>query len=438
MIMNDATQIDILAARHVTLDLVSHVLERKRALDEALDSHRGLAALEDRDRGFARLLCLTVLRRLNQLDEVIGRCLARPLPVKAQKVQSVLRLGAAQLLFLGTPAHAAVDTTVELAKALDLSAHVKLINAIMRRLTREGADWVAAQDEAALALPPWLWARWQASYGEATARQMVLAMLEEPPLDLSVAGDPAIWVDVLEAVSLPTGGLRRAGGINVADLPGFESGEWWVQDAAASLAVPLLGEVRGLRIADLCAAPGGKTLQLAARGARVTALDRSAKRLERLRDNLARCHAEAEVLVADAVRWSPAELFDGILLDAPCTSTGTLRRHPDAAWLKRPEDIANLSRTQDGLLRASLSLVKPGGLIVYCVCSVEPEEGPRRIEDLLASGLPVERVPVQADEIGGRAECLTPEGDVRTLPHHLAELGGMDGFYAARLRKQSS
>jgi 16S rRNA (cytosine967-C5)-methyltransferase len=420
-------------ARSVALEILESVLDRSRPLDDTLDGHAGLGQLEDRDRAFARVLAATTLRRLGQIDALITGFMEKPLPPKARGVKHILRLGLAQLLFLGTPAHAAVDTAVDLAKDRDYTAHKKFVNAVLRRADREGPALAAAQDAARLNLPDWLWHPWCAAFGEETVRQIATVQAFEPPLDISVAGDPAAWAEPLEAELLPTGSLRRPGGGAVRSLPGFDEGAWWVQDAAAALPVRLLGDVTGRTVADLCAAPGGKTLQLAAAGAKVTAIDRSAKRLERVAANLARCHFEAELVAADAQAWRPETPLDAVLLDAPCSATGTLRRHPDIAWLKHPGDVAKLADLQRRLLAAATEMVRPGGMIVYCVCSLQPEEGAALVDQALADGLPLQRRPIAAEEVGGLAELISEAGDLRTLPCHLADKGGMDGFYAARL-----
>ncbi|MGE5477765.1 MAG: RsmB/NOP family class I SAM-dependent RNA methyltransferase [Bacteroidales bacterium] len=421
--------------RSVTLDLLSAVLADKRLLDEALDATPALSRLEERDRAFARLLVATVLRRLGQLDDVIGRCLDRGLPNKARRARDVLRLGACQLLFLNTPPHAAIATSVDLVKGTPLAGFAGLINAVLRRLDREGRAWVAAQDAARLNTPDWLWQSWLAAYGAEAARAIATAHLSEAPVDITVAGNPADWAERLEAELLPTGSLRRKGGGDITALPGFAAGNWWVQDMAAALPAQLLGDVKGKRVADLCAAPGGKALQLAVMGAHVTAVDRSAKRLVRFQQNLERLKLSAEIVEADAAAWAPAEPFDAVLLDAPCTATGTLRRHPDGMRLKGPGDVAALADQQTALLRAALAMLKPGGTLVYCVCSLEREEGEGQVERLLAAEPSVRRQPIAAAEIGGLAELLTPAGDLRTLPCHLADKGGMDAFFAARLVK---
>ncbi len=422
--------------RAVALDLLAAVLVDKRLLDEALDANPALSRLEERDRAFVRLLVATVLRRLGQLDDVIGRCLDKGLPNKARRARDVLRVGVAQLLFLGTPPHAAIATSVDLVKGTPLAGFAGLINAVLRRLDREGRPWVEAQDAGRLNTPDWLWQSWVAAYGEDGARAIAAAHLAEAPVvDISVAGDPAPWAERLEADVLPTGSLRRKAGGDVTALPGFAAGNWWVQDMAAALPARLLGDVRGKRVADLCAAPGGKALQLAVAGAAVTAVDRSAKRLVRFQQNLERLKLAAEIVEADAAAWQPAEKFDAVLLDAPCTATGTLRRHPDGLRLKGPGDVAALADQQAALLRAALDMLKPGGTLVYCVCSLEPQEGEAQVERLLAADPGVRRAAITPAELGGLAELVTPAGDLRTLPCHLADRGGMDAFFAARLVK---
>lgn len=416
-------------ARAAAVEALGRVLRRRLTLDEALD----LTGLEERDRAFARLLVAGTLRRLGQIDDLLGQCLEHPLPAKAAIAGDILRLGAAQLLFLDTPAHAAVDTAVDMTRAAGLTAQVKLVNAVLRRLCRDGRAMTEAQDAALLNTPAWLWQSWSEAYGEETCRAIAAAHLTEAPLDVSIKGDIAAWALALEAELLPTGSLRRAPGGLVTALPGFAEGAWWVQDVAAAIPARLLGDVEGLAVADLCAAPGGKTAQLAAAGAHVVALDRSAKRLEKLEANLARLALTAETVVADAALWRPLEPLDAVLLDAPCSATGTLRRHPEAAWAKSAEDVAKLVAAQDRLLAAAVEMLKPGGKLVFCTCSLQPEEGEQRIEALLASGAPVRRDAITSAEVGGLAELISASGDLRCLPCHLGDRGGMDGFFAARL-----
>ncbi len=418
-------------ARSAAHRLLHLVLRRHRPLDEALDGV--LAGLASRDRAFARSLTATSLRRLGEIDAVIDRCLDRPLPRSAAPARDALRLGVAQLLHLGVAPHAAVDGSVALLAPS--SKFRGLVNAVLRRVARDGAALAEGIDPACVNLADWLWQSWCHAYGETAARAIGAAQLAEPPLDITVAtdADAAGWAARLDAETLPTGSLRRRGGGAVEDLPGYGAGAWWVQDAAAALPAKLLDAGPGQTIYDLCAAPGGKTAQLAAAGAEVVAVDRSPKRLKRLRQNLARLGLTARCVEADAAAWQPEAPADAVLLDAPCSATGTIRRHPDITWLKSPDDVTRLVAVQARLLDAAIDLVRPGGLLVYCVCSLQPEEGPERIAAWLAGGAPFDRVAVTPEEVGGLGELLTAAGELRSLPSHLADRGGLDGFYACRL-----
>jgi len=410
------------------------VLERGRPLDEELRTARELTGLSTRDRGFVRVLTATLLRRLPEVDEALAALLAKPLPAKAGEVRMVLRLGAVQLLFLGTPPHAAVATSVALL-GKRWAGLKGLVNAVLRRLAREG-DALPPGEAARLDTPEWLWRSWSAAYGETTALAIAQSCLAEPPLDLTVRSDAEGWAGRLNATLLPLGSLRLPPGAGDPErLPGYEAGAWWVQDQAAALPARLLPDPAGRPVADLFAAPGGKTLQLAAAGAQVVAVDRSPLRLQRLRENLARCGLAAELVEADAASWQPGRRFPAVLLDAPCSATGTLRRHPDIARARQPSDLMDLLPLQARLLRAAVALLEPGGCLVYAVCSLQPEEGPAQIESLLAEGRPLRRLPVRPSELAGLAQLIDAEGALRTLPSHLAELGGLDGFYACRLER---
>ena len=404
--------------------ILAGVLGRGLPMDDA-----PLARIHGRDRAFARALALTTLRRLGQIDAIVTAFLEHP--PKDPALMDLLRLGACQLLFLGTPPHAAVSATVDLAAK---HTQKKLLNAVLRRIAAEGPGLVLAQDPARLNTPDWLWDSWAAAYGEDACREIAAQHLDEPPLDLTVRHGRGALADNLSGTWLATGSLRLADARGpVSRLPGYGEGDWWVQDAAAALPAKLLGDVAGRRVIDLCAAPGGKTAQLAAAGARVTAVDRAPKRLRRLEENLRRLALEAAIVEADATRWLPPEQASAVLLDAPCSATGAIRRHPDIPRLKTPADVDALAELQDRLLSRALAMVKPGGVIVYCACSLQPEEGPDRISELIGSGAPVERMPVGAGEVGGLDRLLTAQGDLRTLPFHMD--GGMDGFYAARLKR---
>ncbi|HEX4505967.1 MAG TPA: transcription antitermination factor NusB [Alphaproteobacteria bacterium] len=426
-----------LGSRHAALNILSSVLDRGRPLDEAVDAALGKVELEARDRAFARLLATTAIRRLGQIDNALDRLIDAKLPLRPEAMMNLMRLGAAQLMFLDTPPHAAVATAVDLAQAIGLGRGKGMANAVLRRLSRESEAIMGDQDVVRLNTPDWLRRRWIHAYGEERAGAMAAQHMAEPPLDLTLkpGEDSAAWAERLEATVLPSGTLRRPVGGRVENLSGFDEGKWWVQDAAAALPVRLFGDVSGLTIFDLCAAPGGKTAQLAAGGAAVTAIDRSASRLEIVKKNLERLQLTAAIVAADAQAWKPAgaALADAVLLDAPCTATGTTRRHPDIPLTKTPQDLAQLSRLQAALLDRAVALVRPGGTVVYCTCSLEPEEGEQQIARLLSDHPEVARRPVEASEIGGLHEAITKDGDVRTLPCHWGEQGGMDGFFAARL-----
>ncbi|MCC8953810.1 methyltransferase domain-containing protein [Bradyrhizobium sp. Pear77] len=433
-----------LAARRIAADILDGVLHKHRTLDDQLDgagAHPGLKSLADRDRALMRRLVSTILRKLGTLGHLLSRLLDRGVPTDAPRAQSALLIGAAQILWMDVPDHAAVDLSVRLVQSDRRAAkYAGLVNAVLRRCAREGQGLIDEISPQTLDLPQWMLARWNAHYGEATARDMALALGHEPSLDLTVKSDAPKWASRLHGEILPTGTVRTLLQGSVTMLPGFAEGQWWVQDAAAALPVRLFGDIKDKRVADLCAAPGGKTAQLALAGAQVTAVDRSPARVARLRDNLTRLALQAETVVADAAEWSAAaESFDGILVDAPCTSTGTIRRHPDVAWLRQEGDIAALTALQKRLLHKATNLLKPGGTLVYCTCSLEPEEGEHAIAALLASESGLRRAPVETSEVAGLNDIITADGDLRTLPSHLPNadprLGGLDGFYAARLVK---
>ncbi|HAC57011.1 MAG TPA: MFS transporter [Rhodobiaceae bacterium] len=431
-----------LAAREGAAALLEAVLKGRQAFDDAFANEAAggrLARAEPRDRAFARAIAATALRRLGTIDAVLAHCLDKELPKRAGITEHILRAGIAELLFLRVAAHAAVGMNVEAAARDDAGRHFKaLVNAVLRRVTREGDALLDTLDTERLDTPDWLWESWCAAYGEETARRIVRAHYADPPLDLSVKSEAEreTWAEKLGAQILPMGTLRIEDAGRVEELPGFAEGAWWVQDAAASLPARLLGDVRGKDVLDLCAAPGGKTAELAAAGAHVTALDRSKPRLERLKENLGRLGLAAETLAADAATFAPGREWEAILLDAPCTATGTARRHPDVLRLKSPADRDKLAALQARLLAHAASLLAPGGTLVYCTCSLEPEEGKDQIEAFLAAHGGFERVPVSVEEAGGIGEIVTGEGDLRSLPCHLSVEGGMDGFYAARLRRR--
>jgi 16S rRNA (cytosine967-C5)-methyltransferase len=405
--------------REAAFDLLTAVLDRHRPLEEALDA---LPALASRDRAAAHRLAAAVLRRMGTLDAVLEPFLRRAPP---EPVRYVLRIGAAGILLLDTPAHAAVATAVALARSRGLAPFAGLVNAVLRRVAEAGRAALMDLDSPRLDTPAWLWTSW----GD-NAREIALAHQREAPLDVTLRPGR----ELLTGTRLPTGSVRFPAGTHVAEIPGFDRGEFWVQDAAAALPARLLAAQPGECVADLCAAPGGKTAQLAVAGAAVVAVERDPVRLERLRDNLRHWHLQADLVQADATTWDPGGHFDAVLLDAPCSATGTIRRHPDVPHLKRPRDVRALAATQDRLLRAAATMLRKGGRLIYSVCSLEPEECVPRVEAAVAGGdLRHDRFTPQ--ELAALPEALTQDGFLRTLPSIWAECGGMDGFFAARLIK---
>jgi 16S rRNA (cytosine967-C5)-methyltransferase len=426
---------DDIAARAAALTVLERVFTKQRGADENFD--HTVAKLEPRDRAFVRVLVATTLRRLGQIDQVLGNFVERRPP---EPVINLLRLGTAQLLFLGTPPHAAVATSVALAKR-GHDRHAGLVNAVLRRVSEKGAAMIAKQDAAVLNTPLWLWKSWIAAYGEPAARATAEAHLGEAPLDITVKDPAALqdWATRLEAAVLPTGNLRRLAGGRIQDLDGFEQGAWWIQDAAATLPAKILlhvlGDPAGKTVIDLCAAPGGKTAQFAAAGCTVTAVDASGERLALLTANLKRLHLDADVVKADALTWRPKELADAVLLDAPCSATGTIRRHPDLHYLKRPEDVAAFAAHQTKLLTAAVQMVKPGGWIFYSVCSLQPEERKPVVDAVLAADPVLSKVKIPKEALAGESQFVSHLGELRTLPSQWPERGGLDGFYGALLNR---
>jgi 16S rRNA (cytosine967-C5)-methyltransferase len=417
-----------LPARAAALDLLTAALSGRSGMDEGLN-HPALARLDARDRAFARALVLATLRHLGPIDSALQAKVKKPPP---DKVVQILRLGVAQAFVLKTPAHAAVTTSVDLvAQDRGLQMFKGLVNAVLRGLLREPPEL----SDPELLAPSWLYARWRSAFGADAARAIAATITEEPATDLSLkdpAGGAALAAE-LEGEALTGGSVRTARRGDVATWPGFAEGGWWVQDASAAIPARLLDVKAGETALDLCAAPGGKTLQLAAAGATVTAVDRSAPRLKRVAENLARTGLTAETLAVDAATWPDKRTFDAVLLDAPCSATGTFRRHPDVLWAAKPSDVAGMAAIQSKLLDAAARRLKPGGRLVYCVCSLEPEEGEGQVAAFLGRTPGVTLDPITAGEGGAPAPSVRPDGALRILPHHLP--GGTDGFYVARFRK---
>jgi 16S rRNA (cytosine967-C5)-methyltransferase len=443
--MADATarppRADGLAARRFAAEVIEDVVKRRLALDERFErlaQTEAFQALSPSDRGLARAIATSAMRRLGLIRKALTERMSRGFPPRSGRLESYLIGGAAQILVLETAAHAAVDTTVTLAREDAHGRHfTDLANAVLRRIAAEKTEILADAEPLATDAPAWLAARWRDAWGEEAARGIAAAHLCEPSIDLTVKSDPEGWADRLGGLVLPTGSVRLTSRTAIPLLPGFAEGEWWVQDAAAALPARLLHAKPGERVLDLCAAPGGKTAQLAAAGARVTAVDRSEPRMGRLRDNMQRLRLEVETVVAEASAYRTDEPFDAILLDAPCSATGTIRRHPDVAWSKTLEDLFKLAALQARLLDHAATLLRPGGRLVYATCSLEREEGERQIAQFLQRRPEFRRERVRPEEVGGETGLITADGDLRCLPSHwpnaVDRLAGLDGFFAARL-----
>ena len=425
-----------LPARQAAYRILNEIFYKNKNLDEAMAQSQILETLQGRDKAFVRLLVSLVLKRAREMDSILEKLLRDPIAMlKPPQLINIFRLGIAQYLYLKTPAHAAVNTSVELAEAERIVHHKSLVNAVMRRLTREETAMLPDREAGRMNTPAWLWNAWMNDYGVETALDIVAANLGEGAIDFSVKNNPEEWAQKLEATLLPTGSLRRDGGGFIPDLPGFVEGAWWIQNAAAAIPAKLFGDLKGKTVIDLCAAPGGKTAQLAAMGANVIALDRSAERVRRLTENMERLNLKVETVVADGAVWQPAELVDAVLLDAPCTATGTIRHQPDVLWLKEPKDEEKLAALQKRLLENAAFMLKPGGVLIYCTCSLQKTEGENQAAWALRKQFGLKPLPITEKDLPGIADMITPLGELRCLPQHWAGQGGLDGFYIARFVK---
>jgi len=411
--------------RRAALRLLDAVLRRGLPLEAAMDGACGELDRAD-DRGFAHAIAAEVLRRTTDLDALIDGATERPLPPDA-KARMVLRIALAQALALGTPPHAAIATVLPLVDG----GPRKLVHAVFGAVMREGATLPDPPH-----LPPAVASRWAASWGKDAAEAARRSLAGQPPIDLILKpeADTAEWVRTLEGETLAPGHVRIAAGRRIVDLPGYDEGMWWVQDIAASIPARLLGAGKGGRALDLCAAPGGKTMQLAAAGWSVTAVDLSEARMERLAENLERTGLAAETCVADAATFADGGPYDAVLLDAPCSATGIFRRHPDVLHRAGPRIVADAAELQTRLIDHAASLVAPGGRLVYAVCSLEADEGEQVAKAFIARHPEWQIEPVAATDL---PEGFAPDkvGRVRVRPGTLADRGGADGFFVARFRR---
>lgn len=424
-------------ARVAAARALAAVLDKKTDLDQALHLAFKDGSFAPRDRAFVHMLVGSVLRHLPQLDELIASYMARGQAVSPPMLAHVLRLGMAQVLLAGVPHHAAVSATVDAAAALRLERQKNLVNALLRRAGREAAFALPEQDALAH-FPEWMTQGWAGNFGPERAAAIAAASLVQAPVDLCLRDEAQTdhWCAALGGTSFMPGHVRLPDdSAPIPELAGYAEGAWWVQDFAASLPVRLLGDVTGLRVLDICAAPGGKTMQLAARGAKVTALDRSARRLDVLKRNMARTGLEADIVVADATTWQPEEAFDAILLDAPCSATGTLRRHPELPYLRTQADMESLVQLQTQLLDHAPSLLETGGRLVYCTCSLQPEEGEMHQQGFMSRHKGFKSYDAGSGSLGNLLESNISSGTLRLAPDLRHDQGGMDGFFAFAVQK---
>lgn len=423
-------------ARKAAAMAVADVMGRGFRLESSLAKNPALEGLDPRDRAFARAIGATTLRRLGQIDAVLAPLVKTPPP---GRVQAYLQTATAQMVFMDVAPHAAVGDAVTLVKADEKSEpFAGLVNAVLRKVADIGKA-EAAKVPPINNIPGWLRSEWSRLYGKAAVRRMALLLATSPPLDLSVKADPDVWAKKLGGVVIGGKTVRLDVIGNVTALAGFQEGEWWAQDIAASLPARVLeqacGGFEGKRVADLCAAPGGKTMQLCSMGGDVTAFDLSEARTERLTRNLARTKLDATIVMADLTEYTPEKTFDAVLLDAPCSSTGTFRRHPDVIHNRRERDITPLTRLQDTLLKHAAKCVSPGGLLLYSVCSLQEREAAARVRKFLKAmpnfGL-VKLAPIPGLDL---PEGRIDGGMIRILPSESPDGRGMDGFFIAVLKR---
>ncbi|VAX07487.1 16S rRNA (cytosine(967)-C(5))-methyltransferase [hydrothermal vent metagenome] len=432
-------------ARRLAARLLGLVVDEGHSLAALCDNASGNAgyrALITKDRAMVRAILTTCLRNRGAILTVMKKVMDRPEPKRARDLTHNLHVAAAQILFMELPDSAAVNLAVAAIAANRNTQRFKgFANAVLRRIGREKEELLKNTVPTAPVMPQWLQRQVRTDFGRENLEAMEAMILLEPYLDISLNGAHSSenWETKLEATKLVTGSLRLTTDTPVHKLEGYKRGAWWVQNAAAAIPAKLLGDVSGLEVADLCAAPGGKSAQLASNGANVTMVDNSETRLARLVENFERLELEGNVVCANLLDWKPAKQFDCVLLDAPCSSTGTLRRHPDVMWSKSPEEVKKLAKLQRQMLKKAIELTRPGGRIIFATCSLAKAEGEDVFSQMLKDNKQVKALPVLPQELGGLSGIINGQGAVRCLPNHMAldpkRLGGLDGFFAGRLER---
>ncbi|MGI9350490.1 MAG: RsmB/NOP family class I SAM-dependent RNA methyltransferase [Rhizobiaceae bacterium] len=430
-------------SRLVATTLLTRIIDDGRNLDALCDRSHGIkpyAALDDRDQGLARAITVTALRNRNRIDFILKKLMKRPPAKNARFLTHTLHIASAQILFMEVPERAAVNIAVGVIGNDKRTRRFReLTNAVLRRMTREKEGLLEASKDVS-PFPEWLAKQLRSDYGRDNTARIAPIVMHGASVDVSVKNDPAEWAEKLGGFPLPTGSVRLRSATRISELPGYGEGEWWVQDAAAAIPARLINADKGAEVLELCAAPGGKTAQLANLGYKVTALDISETRLSRLQANLERLKFNVTPIHADLLDWEPECLFDAVLLDAPCSSTGTVRRHPDILWSKSKDDISTLAELQFALLNRAITFVKRGGCIVFSNCSLLKQEGEDLLGRLLKSSSDITLSKIGSNEVPGISEMVNGQGALRSLPFHLPnnehpKLGGVDGFFACRFIK---
>lgn len=429
-----------LESRLVATTLITRIVDDGRNLDALCDRGHGIKPflrLEPRDQALVRAIAITALRQRNRIDFVLNKLMKRPPPKNARFLIHSLHVAAAQILFMEVPESAAVNIAVTgIGNDPRTTRFKSLANAVLRRMTREKTGLLEASNQVS-PLPDWLAKLLRTNYGKENTLRIASTVSREPLLDITVKSDASEWAKRLGGTVLPTGSIRLENSRPVTELEGYDDGNWWVQDAAAALPAGLVQAEKGAQVLELCAAPGGKTAQLAHSGFEVTAVDVSRPRLARLEENLKRLKLNAEIVEADILEWTPGRLYDAVLVDTPCSSTGTARRHPDVLWAKRKEDIPELAALQYRLVERAVTFLKPNGCLVFANCSMLKQEGEDLLGKLLQAFPQLRLSPVDASEIGGMSDLVNGQGALRSLPYHFPNeknprMGGLDGFFACR------
>lgn len=424
--------------RQTAVEMLKDVLENKNFFSEVKSEK---SQLSSQDSAFANMLILTTFRHLVFIKKILKKFVKKKLPLSAINGQYALFLGTCEILYLNTPDYAVINSYVEVTKHMADKYVAGFVNAVLRNICKQKEE--LKKEENGEFFPPEFFHILNQDYGKKTMQKIQSAAMVEPKLDITVKSNAKHWAETLDGQLLPSDTIRLENNGKITALQGYDSGDWWVQDFAAALAVKALPDIKDKKVLDMCAAPGGKTAQLINKGAKVTALDISAARLKKLQENLKRLHFNADIVCADALEYMKnyqKEDYDAVLLDAPCSATGTIRRHPELVHIKRLKDVEKQAELQKEILAQTPKILKKGGILIYCTCSISKLEGEKQIAAFLEAHPTFKIVPITSQELcetDALNEIITEEGFIRTLPQHLANYGGTDSFFVARLKKEA-